>query len=113
MTEKLSEEQYLLCSKSVLDLMTPLCSIIESINLMPYNEAALHTTAGCMKGDAPNQSGFTGSTDCSISTGCTVLETKENSLSSGFAAAGGGVWAVQFDVAGYVSVERVLCIPKR
>ena len=64
---------------------------------------ALHTVGGC--GQAPNafqfQQGNTVEGDCSTPEGCTVSETQQNSYQSGFAAAGGGVWATQFDVSGY------------
>lgn len=76
--------------------------IIEAINLMPNNQMALHTTSGCSHVPEAQQyqSGATTQTDCSLSSGCTVLELKENSLYTGLAAAGGGVWATQFDVTG-------------
>ncbi|KAK0192326.1 glycoside hydrolase family 16 protein [Armillaria mellea] len=76
--------------------------IIEAINLMPNNQMALHTTSGCSHVPEAQQyqSGATTQTDCSLSSGCTVLELKENSLYTGLAEAGGGVWATQFDVSG-------------
>jgi hypothetical protein len=49
---------------------------------------------------------MSGPTDCSQPSGCTVLETSPNSYNEGFAAAGGGVWATQFDVAGILCVHR-------
>lgn len=36
------------------------------------------------------------------------METAPNSFQSGFAAAGGGVWATQFDVAGILCVLPLL-----
>lgn len=76
--------------------------IMEGINLMSNNQMALHTVGGC--GQAPNaylsQTGTTIQGDCSHPEGCTVGENKPNSYQSGFAAAGGGVWAAQFDVSG-------------
>lgn len=77
-------------------------SIIEAINVMPNNQMALHTTAGCTHDTPPNQLGVTGEIDCSQPSGCVVGETAINSYESGFAAAGGGVWATQFDISGYV-----------
>ncbi|KII86313.1 glycoside hydrolase family 16 protein [Plicaturopsis crispa FD-325 SS-3] len=74
--------------------------IIEAINLMSNNQMALHTTQGCTKTTPPNQTGRSGQGDCSQGSGCVVSETKPNSWGSGFAQAGGGVFAAQFDVAG-------------
>ncbi|KAJ3884343.1 hypothetical protein GG344DRAFT_16860, partial [Lentinula edodes] len=39
-------------------------------------------------------------TDCSTGQGCLVQETKPNNFGSGFAQAGGGVFATQLDVSG-------------
>lgn len=74
--------------------------IIESINMNPNNQMALHTTQGCMhQGDAV-QSGHNVGLDCSTGSGCVVIESKPNSYQAGFAASGGGVWATQYDVTG-------------
>ena len=54
-----------------------------------------------MHGAAPDaQSGVTGEKDCSKPAGCIIGETAPNSYGPGFAQAGGGVWATQFDVKG-------------
>ncbi|KAG5349932.1 hypothetical protein C0989_001216, partial [Termitomyces sp. Mn162] len=74
--------------------------IVEGINLMNNNVMALHTLPGCMHSTPLNQMGISGELDCSTPTGCIVTETKPNSYREGFAAAGGGVFATQFDVAG-------------
>ncbi|KAL5498488.1 hypothetical protein ACEPAH_1841 [Sanghuangporus vaninii] len=82
--------------------------IIEGVNLMSANQMALHTTAGCYHSTPPQQLGTSNAensdgedtSDCSTPSGCTVTETKEASFGSAFALQGGGVWAVQFDVAG-------------
>lgn len=75
--------------------------IIEGINLMTYNQMAIHTTPGCTQSGSASQLGTSGSTtDCSQPAGCTVMETSPNSFESGFAAAGGGVWATKFDDTG-------------
>ncbi|CAL1709040.1 unnamed protein product [Somion occarium] len=74
--------------------------IIEAINLMPNNQMAIHTTAGCLHDPPPDQTGRSLERDCGTGSGCTVQETTSNSFNSGFAAAGGGVWATQFDVSG-------------
>lgn len=73
--------------------------IIEAINLMPNNQMALHTTAGCTHG-AVAQTGSNIDLDCSQGSGCTVKENTPNSYESGFASAGGGVWATQMDISG-------------
>ncbi|KIK66646.1 glycoside hydrolase family 16 protein [Collybiopsis luxurians FD-317 M1] len=79
--------------------------IIEGINLMPSNQMALHTTPGCFHNyTPPNQLGETLMTDCSSPSGCTVGELQPNSFQSGFAEMGGGVFAAQFDVAGFVDI---------
>ncbi|EPQ53437.1 hypothetical protein GLOTRDRAFT_116915 [Gloeophyllum trabeum ATCC 11539] len=79
--------------------------IIEAVNVMPNNQMALHTLPGCfhpgpgqpnVESGAPNEADL----DCSIAAGCVVAETKPNSFLTGFAEAGGGVWATQFDVSG-------------
>ncbi|KAI0251906.1 hypothetical protein BJV78DRAFT_1207634 [Lactifluus subvellereus] len=69
--------------------------IIEGVNLMEGNQYALHTSPGCSQPQGVMQTGVSGQTDCSQPTGCV-----------GFAAAGGGVWAAQFDVAGILCVRR-------
>jgi hypothetical protein len=74
--------------------------IIEAINVMPANQMALHTTPGCYHPNVAYQTGITGELDCSTAAGCVVIESSPNSFQSGFAQAGGGVWACQFDVAG-------------
>ncbi|KAF5380159.1 hypothetical protein D9615_006142 [Tricholomella constricta] len=75
-------------------------SIMEAINLMDYNQMALHTLPGCMHTTPPNQMGVSKELDCSMPSGCVVAETAPNSYQAGFAAAGGGVFAAQFDVSG-------------
>ncbi|KAK7683143.1 hypothetical protein QCA50_013816 [Cerrena zonata] len=74
--------------------------IVEGINVMPINQMALHTTAGCTHNPPPDQKGRSLEMNCATPAGCTVQETAPNSFNSGFAAAGGGVWATQFDVSG-------------
>ena len=78
--------------------------IVEAINGMTFNQMALHTIPGCMHPTPPNQLGQSGSgqggVDCSTGAGCTVAETKPNSYGPGFANAGGGVFATQFDAGG-------------
>ncbi|KAF9003228.1 hypothetical protein BDQ17DRAFT_489203 [Cyathus striatus] len=76
--------------------------ILEAINLMQNNQMALHTLPGCFQPTNANdtQRGISGNIDCSTPSGCVVAETAPNSFGPGFAAAGGGVYAAQFDVSG-------------
>ncbi|KAF7298914.1 Rhodanese domain-containing protein [Mycena indigotica] len=74
--------------------------IVEGINLMLDNQYALHTTAGCFHTTPSSQTGVSSVNDCSNPAGCLVGENAPNSYQSGFAAAGGGVWAAQFDYTG-------------
>ena len=73
---------------------------------MTFNQMALHTQNGCMQADGVTQSGATSNTNCSTDAGCTVAEQQENSFGASFAAAGGGVWATQFDTSGVLYVCR-------
>lgn len=85
------------------DLLWPLAGeidIIEAINNLGSNQYALHTTPGCYLATNSVQTGNTIETDCSTGQGCLVQETKPNSFGSGFAQAGGGVFATQLDVSG-------------
>ena len=68
---------------------------------MGINQYAIHTTEGCFLSNNADQTGRTNSRDCSQGTGCVVAETKPNSFGAGFAEAGGGVFAAQFDVSGF------------
>ncbi|KAH9858403.1 concanavalin A-like lectin/glucanase domain-containing protein [Lenzites betulinus] len=74
--------------------------IFEGVNMMTQNQMALHTQAGCSITSSAKQTGQINATDCSSGTGCTVLETQENSYGSAFASAGGGVWAMQIESSG-------------
>ncbi|GAW07884.1 glycoside hydrolase family 16 protein [Lentinula edodes] len=74
--------------------------IIEAINNLDSNQYALHTTSGCFLGTNSIQSGSILQTNCSTGAGCVVQEKKPNSFGSGFAQAGGGVFATQLDVSG-------------
>ncbi|TFK55153.1 glycoside hydrolase family 16 protein [Heliocybe sulcata] len=76
--------------------------IIETVNLMGYNQMALHTTSGCSHTTPANQVGSSGETNCNATSGsgCTVAEKKANSFGADFATAGGGVFATQFDESG-------------
>ncbi|KAI0365645.1 hypothetical protein BV20DRAFT_723497 [Pilatotrama ljubarskyi] len=74
--------------------------IFEGVNKMTANQMALHTKPGCSLSSSAKQTGKVNQTDCSSGTGCTVLETQENSYGSAFASAGGGVWAMQLESSG-------------
>ncbi|KAI0372081.1 hypothetical protein BV20DRAFT_941131 [Pilatotrama ljubarskyi] len=74
--------------------------ILEAVNLMTYNQMAIHTTEGCMTSNAIQQTGELGSADCASNSGCTVRELKPNSYGDDFNNANGGVWATKFDVDG-------------
>jgi hypothetical protein len=78
--------------------------IIEGINLNTNNQMAIHATEGCYHSGNTNQLGSTGTTNCSQGSGCTVGETSANSYYTGFAEAGGGIFATQFDVSGILCV---------
>ncbi|KAF5334392.1 hypothetical protein D9611_013556 [Ephemerocybe angulata] len=75
--------------------------IIEAINNMDHNQAALHTTPGCFKGDEAKQLGKTLQDDCSTGAGCVVAESKPNSYGKGFKDAGGGVFALVMENTGF------------
>jgi hypothetical protein len=74
--------------------------IIEGVNLGDQNQMVAHTLKGCTKTDPLNQTGTSTQTDCSVGAGCIVLEQQPNSYGSGFAQAGGGVFAAQLDASG-------------
>ncbi|KAJ7060400.1 concanavalin A-like lectin/glucanase domain-containing protein [Mycena amicta] len=76
--------------------------LIEAINLMDHNQMALHSYAGCVQPANVTQLGTTTKHNCNDTTasGCTVQETKPNSYGPGFNNAGGGAFALQFDIAG-------------
>lgn len=76
--------------------------IIEGINRQPANQIAIHTVEGCTHDPNAWQSGETLVSDCSQASGCTVKQTDESQPSFGdaFAQAGGGVFAVQYDIMG-------------
>ena len=67
---------------------------------MTNNRYTLHTEPGCSKADVTTQSGTTYETDCSTVQGCLVAENKPDSYGPDFAAAGGGVFALQMDSTG-------------
>ncbi|KAN0086101.1 glycoside hydrolase family 16 protein [Tylopilus felleus] len=74
--------------------------IIENINLNTDNQMAIHAINGCFHYDNATELGTWGGSNCTEGSGCTVGETSPNSYGSSFTAAGGGVFATQFDVSG-------------
>ncbi|KAF9004233.1 hypothetical protein BDQ17DRAFT_1325630 [Cyathus striatus] len=76
-------------------------NLIEAINLMGNNQVAIHTNPGCtLNSSSSVQTGKMLQSDCLNSAGCVVVETKSNSYGETFAQAGGGVFAMRFDVSG-------------
>ena len=47
--------------------------IIEAVNLMTYNQMALHTQNGCMAATGTDETGTSGGNNCSTPSGCTVV----------------------------------------
>jgi len=76
--------------------------IIEGVNDQKANQMALHTNMNltCTKTAGSKQTGKDAAPNCATATGCTVVETNQNSWGEAFAAAQGGVWATQFDKSG-------------
>ena len=64
--------------------------------------------AGCSQSQGVLQTAVQGIADRSQPTGCFVAETSPDSFGEAFAAAGGGVWATQFDVAGILYVDELV-----
>ncbi|KAK2467306.1 hypothetical protein APHAL10511_000541 [Amanita phalloides] len=74
--------------------------IIEAINLMGFNQYAVHTGPGCTIDTRHSHTGRVTGINCATPSGCVVEETKPNSYAAGFAQAGGGVYATKLDVSG-------------
>jgi hypothetical protein len=83
----------------------PRCGVLR--RTQGANRYALHTVPGCSQPQGVLQTGVQGVTDCSQPSGCFVTESSPDSYGEGFATAGGGVWATQFDVAGILCVNWV------
>ena len=49
--------------------------IIEGVNLMTYNQMALHTLPGCTAATGTDETGQPGGLDCSTASGCTVVSS--------------------------------------
>ena len=47
--------------------------IIEAVNLMTYNQMALHTLNGCFAATGTDETGTSGGNNCSTPSGCTVV----------------------------------------
>jgi hypothetical protein len=78
--------------------------IFEAVNLQTANQMALHTIAGCTQATGVTQTGTTGQVNCdnnsSAGAGCTVIDANADSYGAPLAAAGGGVWILEFATAG-------------
>jgi len=73
---------------------------------MTSNQMSLHTSSGCTRATLvpPDTERGTPSAaaDCAHPAGCVVTESQPASFGKAFNAAGGGVFAAQFDVSGSV-----------
>ncbi|TCD64499.1 hypothetical protein EIP91_004027 [Steccherinum ochraceum] len=82
--------------------------IVENVNQATINQYSLHVGQTCNQpaSAATQQSGKTTGSNCTvvpaldINSGCIVQETKQNSFGAGFAQAGGGVYAMQWNEQG-------------
>jgi len=75
--------------------------IVEGINQMTFNQYAIHGSTGCTQPEGNvGQTGTAQFNLCYTGRGCTVAENKENSFGAGFARAGGGVFALQYETTG-------------
>ncbi|KAH8915411.1 glycoside hydrolase family 16 protein [Atractiella rhizophila] len=77
--------------------------IIEGVHNQEYNQATLHTSAGCNQ----SGSGFTGTvlqTECDVTVnsnaGCGIKDDTPNSYGESASKIGGGVWTALFDDSG-------------
>ncbi|KAH8920950.1 glycoside hydrolase family 16 protein [Atractiella rhizophila] len=77
--------------------------IVEQVHNSGYNQATLHTTAGCTQSGSP----LTGSvlaTNCDWTVngnaGCSIKDNTANSYGQSASNVGGGVWAVLYDDTG-------------
>ncbi|KAE9403947.1 hypothetical protein BT96DRAFT_917131 [Gymnopus androsaceus JB14] len=77
--------------------------IIENVNLATVNQYSLHvgsTACNQPTSATSNQTGSTTSSNCTVNTGCVVVENQPNTFGAGFANNGGGVYAVLWDESG-------------
>ena len=83
---------------------------------MTANQMVLHTTEGCTRATLvpPNtQLGTPAAVaDCAQPGGCVVITNGPASFGEAFNAAGGGVYAAQFDVSGSV-LYFIFCFGRR
>ncbi|GAA5988954.1 hypothetical protein JCM5350_007495 [Sporobolomyces pararoseus] len=75
----------------------------EAVNLMEYNQMALHTTSGCQAVNSSSSAEYSAQLqysncdkDANENSGCNALDTKTTSAGQALAAAGGGVWATEY-----------------
>ncbi|KAG9119430.1 hypothetical protein FRC07_005550 [Ceratobasidium sp. 392] len=78
--------------------------IFEGVNQVTTNQMALHTTQGCTLSAGPQITGKIVSNDCFNATngnqGCVVQGASDATYGAGFAAAGGGVYALEWSSEG-------------
>jgi hypothetical protein len=82
--------------------------IVENVNLATNNQYSLHTVQGCQHPSAADSTNIETGTlvqaDCfnqtNGNTGCLVKDASADSFGAGFAAQGGGAFAVQWDDTG-------------
>ncbi|KAG9083492.1 hypothetical protein FS749_005993 [Ceratobasidium sp. UAMH 11750] len=78
--------------------------IVENVNQATVNQMALHTTQGCTLAQGTQVTGKIVSNDCFNGTngnqGCIVQGASDATYGAGFAAAGGGVYALEWSSEG-------------
>ncbi|CAK5268003.1 unnamed protein product [Mycena citricolor] len=75
--------------------------LLEGINKMTTNQFSLHSPAGCSQNQSITQLGspIASQSNCNTTKGCSVTGLPD-SFGAPFNSAGGGVYALQFDVSG-------------
>ncbi|GAA5932224.1 uncharacterized protein JCM15063_001159 [Sporobolomyces koalae] len=75
----------------------------ETVNLMEYNQMALHTTAGCSAVNSSSSVQYDATlmssscdVDVNFNAGCEALDPSPTSAGQALAAAGGGLWATEY-----------------
>ncbi|GAA5830680.1 hypothetical protein JCM3766R1_003388 [Sporobolomyces carnicolor] len=79
----------------------------EAVNLMEYNQMALHTTSGCEAQNSSSSDEYSATLlnancdkDANFNSGCNALDPKTTSAGQALANAGGGVWATEYAATG-------------
>ncbi|GAA5881480.1 hypothetical protein JCM16303_005671 [Sporobolomyces ruberrimus] len=75
----------------------------ETVNLMEYNQMALHTTADCKAENSSSSVEYTAQLlgdncdkDVNFNAGCNALDSSKTSAGQALAANGGGMWATEY-----------------